>query len=701
MAIEVNETARLSDPYAKVGLILVTWADGSAGVGTAAVVGRNDILTAGHNVYNPDKGGWASSYEFYFGADYNSFSDQFDSYSFSYSLTSDYEWETIAWPDLVYVDSNNSTLLLSESQYDIAVIGVSKPLGDFTGWFGLDPNRNFGQIVTEVGYPQGSNGMMAGSVYVTKNSYYSVYMSNTASMGPGSSGGPLFTDDGYIIGVKTSGSESGAIWADIGLLFDQIVSAISENDHLLGDSIDTTPPNVTSFDPSDGSTQSKLDGSITIQFDEAVRRGEGTISIRIGSANGKLVESFDVATSSRLSLQDSTLVINPSSPFKPDTQYFVVLPAGVITDFSGNPYSGISTYDFRTITDRNYSTLDYLTDLTALEMANARVLTFKAYPSNTVGWDMFATVSGTNAYALTHSIYKFSAIKGAIYDVISTSYFDPYLLRLYDDEGNTLVANDEQDDFRDGQDWLWDWEAPYTGDYYVNASWNQGVYETGYSLSIYANLDSSIVPDTTVKFVWGTVNDDLITSSSNNEQIDGRDGIDTVIYSGSLQNYFIDFIAGTVNDSQAYRDGFDTLINIERLQFADTNLALDTNGIAGQAYRIYQAAFDRAPDATGLGYWISVMDNGALLTGVAGGFIGSAEFQSRYGNTSDVGFIKLLYENVLDRQPDAGGYAFWQMAMGRGLTREGLLVEFSESVENKANVEGLIANGIEYTPFIS
>jgi hypothetical protein len=148
------------------------------------------------------------------------------------------------------------------------------------------------------------------------------------------------------------------------------------------------------------------------------------------------------------------------------------------------------------------------------------------------------------------------------------------------------------------------------------------------------------------------------------------------------------------------RDGSDSLIRVERVQFEDTSVALDIEGVAGQAYRIYKAAFDRAPDIAGLGYWIDAMDKGAELTSVAGGFIGSTEFQSRYGSTSDTDFIRLLYENVLDRQPDAEGYAYWQDAMSQGLSREGLLINFSESTENKANVEGLISGGIEYTPFI-
>lgn len=138
-----------------------------------------------------------------------------------------------------------------------------------------------------------------------------------------------------------------------------------------------------------------------------------------------------------------------------------------------------------------------------------------------------------------------------------------------------------------------------------------------------------------------------------------------------------------------------------RVAFKDVMIAYDIDGNAGQAYRLYKAAFDRIPDQTGLGFWIAQMDAGVSLAQAASGFVGSTEFESMYGDgVADTGFIELLYENVLDRQPDASGYAYWLDAMNNGLTREQVLAAFSESAENKVNVAGLIDQGIEYTPFI-
>jgi V8-like Glu-specific endopeptidase len=102
-----------------------------------------------------------------------------------------------------------------------------------------------------------------------------------------------------------------------------------------------------------------------------------------------------------------------------------------------------------------------------------------------------------------------------------------------------------------------------------------------------------------------------------------------------------------------------------------------------EAYRLYQAALNRAPDATGLSFWSSALASGATPTQVAENFINSAEFQQDYGLLTRSAFVSTLYQNVLNRAPDALGLQYWTTAMAQGTSEASVLVGFSDSLENR------------------
>lgn len=205
-------------------------------------------------------------------------------------------------------------------------------------------------------------------------------------------------------------------------------------------------------------------------------------------------------------------------------------------------------------------------------------------------------------------------------------------------------------------------------------------------------------------------NDEIIGSSRNdtikgfvgNDTIDGGRGIDTAVFTGAYKQYQIDLVAGTVSDTVAGRDGTDHVVNVERLQFSDTTISLDVTGTAGQGYRLYKAAFDRAPDAEGLGYWINSFDRGAWLTGVANSFVASPEFQAMYGaNSTNDTFVTLLYQHVLHRAPDGQGLAYWNAELNSGnMSRGAVLASFSEAPENVQQTAPLMANGIPFQEWV-
>lgn len=135
-----------------------------------------------------------------------------------------------------------------------------------------------------------------------------------------------------------------------------------------------------------------------------------------------------------------------------------------------------------------------------------------------------------------------------------------------------------------------------------------------------------------------------------------------------------------------------------KLVFADSAVLFDPTGTAGQAYRLYQAAFHRSADMFGLGYWISVLESGASLTAVAAGFLNSAEF-STTAALDNRSFVQALYRNVLLRDGESSGVDFWTDHLdAQHLSRADVLAQFSESAENHTNIDPSVQQGITYVP---
>jgi methionine-rich copper-binding protein CopC len=121
--------------------------------------------------------------------------------------------------------------------------------------------------------------------------------------------------------------------------------------------IDTTAPTVTGFTPADGATGVAVDSNVVLSFSESIQKGAGTISLRSGSATGTVVENFDAASSSRVTVSSSTLTIDPTSNLSNNTHYYVTFASGTVKDPAGNSYAGTSTYDFTTIADTTAPTV--------------------------------------------------------------------------------------------------------------------------------------------------------------------------------------------------------------------------------------------------------------------------------------------------------------------------------------------------------
>jgi Ca2+-binding RTX toxin-like protein len=196
---------------------------------------------------------------------------------------------------------------------------------------------------------------------------------------------------------------------------------------------------------------------------------------------------------------------------------------------------------------------------------------------------------------------------------------------------------------------------------------------------------------------------DIMHGGPGNDLLIGGTGKDTATYDGKAADYKVthDNAGWHVADLRAGNtDGTDTLLDVERVTFADNTLALDTDGVAGQAYRFYRAAFDRTPDLPGLGFWIGAMDKGSSVQDLAAGFASSKEFSDMYGGANNADIVGRLYHNVLHRTPEQAGYDYWLGVLdNRKASLSDVLAAFSESAENRDAVAELVASGILFTPW--
>lgn len=145
-----------------------------------------------------------------------------------------------------------------------------------------------------------------------------------------------------------------------------------------------------------------------------------------------------------------------------------------------------------------------------------------------------------------------------------------------------------------------------------------------------------------------------------------------------------------------------SLANFERpsleIRLQDISLTFDAEGSAGKLYRLYKAAFGRAPDVRGFGYWKNILDSTSVrIEQVAVEFLSSKESQTIYGSSlSNLDFVSRLYQNVLGRTGDPAGIAYWISVLERGGERSAVLLAIADSTENRILTKSNVANGIPF-----
>ncbi len=100
--------------------------------------------------------------------------------------------------------------------------------------------------------------------------------------------------------------------------------------------------------------------------------------------------------------------------------------------------------------------------------------------------------------------------------------------------------------------------------------------------------------------------------------------------------------------------------------------------------RLYLAFFNRQAEIAGANYWIGLNSVGISIDRISGEFAVSQEFRNTYGSVDNEGYLEILYQNVLGRQPDRAGFDYWLGLLNRGELDRGGVVRW-------------IANDVEFT----
>jgi hypothetical protein len=204
--------------------------------------------------------------------------------------------------------------------------------------------------------------------------------------------------------------------------------------------------------------------------------------------------------------------------------------------------------------------------------------------------------------------------------------------------------------------------------------------------------------------VTGSDRSDVLIGVTGDESFDGGAGRDTVMLPGPRSQYLLT----RTGDGWAFTDrsgahGTNTLVDVERLQFADTSLALDTDANAATLARVVHAVFgnDGLADRLLLGKYFDLLDGGMSEADLVATAIESDAFVALAGSTSNDDLVRTLYHNVIGFDPTDADRGYFVGLIESGATTPAglalLAAEVSYNVD-KVDLIGLDATGLEYLP---
>jgi methionine-rich copper-binding protein CopC len=212
--------------------------------------------------------------------------------------------------------------------------------GSATSATALSVQKANAQVALTAGLVENTSGVISGLAQVVAQASTPVDLSKATTLAQVTSGLNVSTELQTTIAQGNAQVQSSTSLTSVAQAQKTTVTSA------LPTSTDWSAPTVSVFSPADGAAGVAVSSNLTLTFNEALQRGSGTISLR--RADGLLVEQFDAATSTRLSVQGNTLTLDPSADLTGATGYYLQLAPGSVKDLAGNAFIGSSSYDFST-----------------------------------------------------------------------------------------------------------------------------------------------------------------------------------------------------------------------------------------------------------------------------------------------------------------------------------------------------------------
>lgn len=196
----------------------------------------------------------------------------------------------------------------------------------------------------------------------------------------------------------------------------------------------------------------------------------------------------------------------------------------------------------------------------------------------------------------------------------------------------------------------------------------------------------------------GSDGNDTLISTRGNDTLDGGSGVDTLVFALARSTYTLQRSAGgTYSIEKPDSAGADTLVSVERLQFADRKIALDIDGHAGTTAKVLGAVFgaDSVHNLAYVGIGLGLLDDGMSYQDLM-----QLALNVRLGaDTSHQAVVNLLYTNVIGNAPPPDDLAFFTGLLDSGtLTPAGLGVIAANTPQNAVRIDlvGLQESGIAF-----